>query len=121
MIAEVLRRAADNPVLASAGLLHWRYIDDWIVQVPLAVAPGLLDIVEASAARSNLPLQRKKCACHVPALAATAEAEWPPAGRALLEKVPHQPHGLVLLGTEACGDRAMPHPRVQLYAAADAA
>ena len=51
---------------------------------------------------------RHKCAFHVPDLATVPVDEWPPAARALLERIPHQPDGLLLLGTEASGDRAMP-------------
>ena len=108
VIGQVLRRVVDDARLAGAKMLHWLYIDDWVVQLPLDKAIALLDAAEESSARSNLRLQRRKCAFHVPALADVPVKDWPPLARALLDRIPHQAGGLILLGTEASGDRAMP-------------
>ena len=88
--------------------MHWVYIDDWIVQLRIEFAVVLLDVIEGEAALSKLRLQRSKCAFHVPSLAAAAEESWPPPAAALLERIPHRAAGLILLGTDASGDRAMP-------------
>ena len=88
VIGQVLRRVVADARLARAKVLHWLYIDDWIVQLPLDQAITLLDAAEESSAGSNLRLQRRKCAFHVPALAEVPVESWPPLARALLERIP---------------------------------
>ena len=58
VIAGVLRRVQEDPRLAGAPLIHWLYVDDWIVQVPLCSAALLLDVVAEKAAESHLDLQQ---------------------------------------------------------------
>jgi hypothetical protein len=108
VIAEVLRRVLASPALAGVDSLHWLCVDGWIVQTPLPAALALLGEVDDSADTSNLPLQQRKCSFQVPALRDVPECDWPAAARELKERIPHQPDGLVLVGTEACGGRAMP-------------
>ena len=61
VIGQVLRRVLADARLAGAKMLHWLYIDDWIVQLPLDKAITLLDAAEESSAESSLRLQRRKC------------------------------------------------------------
>ena len=110
LIAAVLHTVVHHPDLASYRLqvIHWMYVDDWVIQVPLAAAGVLLDVVTTAAAARNLPLQLQKCAFHVPALARKARHDWPAEAVALSERISFRQDGLVLLGTEACGDLAIP-------------
>ena len=78
------------------------------MQVPLEAAALLIRIVTEAAACLNFALQLPKCAFHIPTLAAKPVEEWPSEAFALIEFIPHRSEGLLLLGTEACGDLAMP-------------
>jgi hypothetical protein len=55
VVGEVLRRVLAHPDVAGVGSIHWLYIDDWIVQLPLAAAIAMLEVVDVSADESNLP------------------------------------------------------------------
>ena len=116
VIDEVMRRVVADPRLAGVPALHWLYIDDWVVQLPLDQAVTLLDAVEESSAKSNLCLQRRKCAFHVPDLATVPVDEWPPAARALLERTRTNQMGFCCWGprpvaTGRCRSTSAPLPR----------
>ncbi|CAK0821398.1 unnamed protein product, partial [Prorocentrum cordatum] len=118
VIAVILEIVVSDPRLAAhrRSILHWLYMDDWIVQVPLPVACTLLEVIVGAAAARNLPLQLAKCAFHIPVLAGTRPENLPDAARALADRIQYSPDGPVLLGTEARGDLEVP-----LYAGAGGA
>ena len=71
----------------------------------------MLDVVFDATASRHLPLQLPKCPFHVPALTGVAAANGPSAVRQLARRIKYDLHGLVLLGTEACCDKAVPLSR----------
>ena len=110
VIAVVYHVVSHHPSLVQWRLkiLHWIYVDDWVIMVPIEAADILLRVVEKALSDRGLPLQRHKCAFHVPALRGIIEEEWPQQVQELAATIPHNTDGLTLLGTEACGDRALP-------------
>ena len=110
VIAAVLHMAVHHTSFARhrGSIRHWLHVDDWIIQVPMYLACVLMDaVLEVTSAR-NLSLQLPKCAFHVPALAGMASGDWPLAATNLAKRIPFHKGGLELLGTEACGDIAVP-------------
>ena len=110
VIAVALRAViSDSRLVQWKGRIrHWLYVDDWVMQVPLEAAALLMEIVVAATAARSMELQLPKCAFHIPALSVKPVAEWPVAAVTLSESIQHRAGGLLLLGTEACGDLAMP-------------
>jgi hypothetical protein len=89
-------------------ILVWLYVDDVLFQCPAQHVDVLMTVVMAALSRFKLSLQRRKCAIHVPALAGTALNDWPPEAKALADVLPLAPEGLIVLGTDAAGDHALP-------------
>jgi hypothetical protein len=110
VIAVVLHIVIMDPRLShwSPRIRHWLFVDDWIMQVPLEAALTLLDAVREATASRQLPLQVKKCTFHVPALEGVRREDCPEQARLLAQHISYSADGLVLLGTEACGDQAIP-------------
>ena len=67
----------------------------------------LLDAVASSMEVYKLRLQRAKCKVHVLALSERFVEEWPTELHEL-DSVKLAPKGLIILGTEACGDDSLP-------------
>ncbi|CAK0827898.1 unnamed protein product [Prorocentrum cordatum] len=98
---------SEQPLSRRPEIRRWLCVDDWLLQVPLAIAAQLLAAVEAASAARDLALQLAKCAFHVPALAGTPLQAPPGDARALAARVPYRPDGLSLLGAEARGDQRL--------------
>ena len=99
--------ASDPRIIAwASAVLHSVFVDDWVMQAPLVVALQLVEVITERLATRGLPLQLHKCVFHVPALRGLPREDWPVEAHALEEHIPFRESGIVLLGTEACGDKA---------------
>ena len=110
VIASVLHAVVHHPPMAEhrKRIKHWLYVDDWVAQLSLSITVAFLNLVVAVASEKDLPLQLPKCAFHVPALSGVPVADLPPDAIELSVRMRYCPVGLTLLGTEACGDLAVP-------------
>ena len=100
LIAVVQHAVVHSPCLVGTEhrIRHWTYIDDWIIQVPLDLAVAGLYVVHAATASRNLPLQMRKCAFHVPALAKETPEQWPVEAVLLAERISFRLRGSHCLG-----------------------
>ena len=86
----------------------WLYVDDILFQCPLQHVHALYEVINEALARFHLRLQRRKCGAHIPALAGIAMNDWPADALALQGILPVSPESLVILGTDAANDQALP-------------
>lgn len=86
---------------------HWRYVDDRAIQAPAGSVVKLLGALDSALAAFGLLLQRATCAFTVLASRGVGEADWTASAQTLAQRTRHY-DTVVLTGTEACRDRAMP-------------
>ena len=86
----------------------WIYVDDLLLQCAVQHVKVVIDAVVEVLATFKMGLQRRKCSIHIPALASVELDEWPAAARALEHILPLSAEGLVILGTDAAEDHALP-------------
>jgi hypothetical protein len=110
LMAVVLVRVGADGRLAGCEAFYrfWLYVDDVVVQCVLRLFRVVVEVLRDALAELQLELKHEKSMVHVPALAATAVEEWPSDFRALKDVLPLSTDGLLLLGTDASGDRALP-------------